>query len=64
LTNVTTPYALAIADKGWQEALASDAALGLGANVINGHVTYGAVAEAFGFPVVSLENAIFGTTYA
>lgn len=54
LTNVTTPYARAIADKGWQQALRDDPALALGANVIDGHVTYGAVAEAFGLPVTAL----------
>jgi alanine dehydrogenase len=64
LTNVTTPYALALADKGWRDALAADMALGLGANVINGHVTYGGVAEAFGLPVVPLQDAIAGAGYA
>lgn len=60
LTNVTTPYALAIADKGWQQALGADHALALGANVIHGQVVYGGVAEAFGLPYVSLDTAIGG----
>jgi alanine dehydrogenase len=64
LTNVTTPYAVAIADKGWHRALTDDAALAPGANVINGHVTHGGVADAFGLPVVSLEYAIGGMTLA
>lgn len=50
LTNVTLPYAVALADKGWQAALRDDAALALGLNVHDGVVTYGAVAEAFGMP--------------
>ena len=58
LTNVTTPYALAIADKGWVRALGDDAALALGANVINGQVVYGGVADTFGLPTVALDEAI------
>lgn len=60
LTNVTTPYAMAIANKGWEKALEDDAALALGANVINGHVTYGAVADAFGLPTTTLQDASLG----
>jgi len=52
LTNVTLPYALAIADLGWQEACRRDSALALGVNVKNGKVTYAAVAEAFGLECV------------
>lgn len=47
LTNVTLPYAVALADHGWQDALRRDPALALGLNVHGGAVTYGAVAEAF-----------------
>ncbi len=64
LTNVTTPYALAIADKGWERALRDDKALALGANVINGEVVYGGVAEAFGFPLATLDDAVGGRTLA
>ena len=64
LTNVTTPYARAIADKGWEEALRHDPALALGANVINGQVTYGAVAEAFGLPVTALDAVNGGKVVA
>lgn len=60
LTNVTMPYALAIADKGWREALAADEALAKGANVVNGQVTYEAVANAFGIPFVPLDDAVHG----
>lgn len=48
LTNVTLPYAVALADKGWRQALRDDPALALGLNVHAGAVTYAAVAEAFG----------------
>ncbi len=48
LTNVTLRYALALADKGWQKALADDPNLALGLNVHNGEIYYEAVAEAHG----------------
>jgi alanine dehydrogenase len=47
LTNVTLPYAVSIADKGWRSALTEDANLAKGLNVHAGKVTYEAVAEAF-----------------
>lgn len=49
LNNVTLPHTLAIADKGWEAALAADAHLAEGLNVWNGHVTYKAVAEDLGY---------------
>ncbi|MGJ7046193.1 alanine dehydrogenase [Thermoanaerobacterium thermosulfurigenes] len=52
LTNVTLPYALQIADKGYKKALLENKSLMRGLNVINGHVTYKAVAEAHGFEYV------------
>ncbi len=48
LTNATLPYALALAGKGWRRACSDDPALKLGVNVVEGRVTYAAVAEAFG----------------
>jgi len=51
LTNVTLPYALELANLGWRAALRADAALALGLNTFDGHVTYGPVAEAHGMPV-------------
>ncbi|MEI7779761.1 MAG: alanine dehydrogenase [Actinomycetes bacterium] len=48
LTNVTLPYAVALANKGWKQALRDDHALALGLNTHAGDITYGAVAEAFG----------------
>lgn len=52
LTNATLPYALKIAAKGWQQACAEDAGLAEGLNVVGGHVTYKAVAEALQLPYV------------
>jgi alanine dehydrogenase len=48
LTNVTLPYALELADRGWRDALRADPALALGLNTHAGHVTYGPVAQAHG----------------
>jgi alanine dehydrogenase len=48
LTNATLPYALQLANKGWKTALRDDPALVKGLNVVDGKVTYPAVAEAFG----------------
>jgi alanine dehydrogenase len=48
LTNATLPYALQLANKGWKKALSENAALKKGLNIVDGVVTYPAVAEAFG----------------
>ena len=48
LANATIRYALSIADKGWERALAADPALGAGLNVHEGKVFYEAVALAHG----------------
>lgn len=58
LTNVTLPYAVALADKGWKRALGDDRSLALGLNVHDGHVTYGAVAEAFGMTHTTLDEVL------
>lgn len=47
LTNATLPYALRIADLGWEEACRKDAGLADGVNVVDGKITFEAVAEAF-----------------
>ena len=49
LTNATLRYAVALADKGWQQACRDDHSLYLGLNVVDGKITYKAVAEAFGY---------------
>ena len=58
LTNVTLPYAVALANKGWKQALKDDKALALGLNTHAGKVTYPAVAEAFGYELLTLESAL------
>lgn len=47
LTNVTLPYAVEIANKGYKKALLENPALLKGLNVYNGKVTYEPVAEEF-----------------
>jgi alanine dehydrogenase len=48
LTNVTVPYAVQIANKGYKKACLDNPALLKGINTLNGYVTYAAVAEAHG----------------
>ncbi|HDR9506204.1 alanine dehydrogenase [Burkholderia cepacia] len=52
LNNATLGHALALADKGWKQAMADDPHLRAGLNVCNGHITYEAVALALGLPYV------------
>ena len=58
LTNVTLPYAVAIADKGWRDALRDDESLALGLNTHAGEVTYAPVAEAHGLSYRTLEDIL------
>lgn len=55
LTNSTLPYTVALADKGWQKACKGDPALALGLNVVEGKVTYKAVADVFGLEYEPIE---------
>ncbi|WP_009480772.1 alanine dehydrogenase [Rhodococcus sp. JVH1] len=48
LTNVTLPYALALANKGWEQALNDDQSLARGLNTHAGQVTYAPVAHPHG----------------
>ena len=50
LTNATLPYVRALADHGWQKALAADAGFARGLNVHAGDVTLEAVAKDLGLP--------------
>ncbi|MCA3776304.1 MAG: alanine dehydrogenase [Burkholderia sp.] len=52
LNNATLGYALALADKGWKQAMTDDPHLRAGLNVCDGHITYEAVAQALGLPYV------------
>ncbi|MBP2338978.1 alanine dehydrogenase [Saccharothrix coeruleofusca] len=55
LTNVTLPYAVALADRGWREALRADAALALGLNAHDGALTNLPVAQAHGMAHTPVE---------
>jgi alanine dehydrogenase len=58
LTNVTLPYAEELADYGVLDAIRRDPALARGVNVIDGKITYRAVAEAHGFEHTPLEDVL------
>ncbi len=58
LTNATFPYAIQLANKGWETACRDDRSLALGVNAVDGKLTYKAVAEAFGFDSVPLSDVL------
>jgi alanine dehydrogenase len=58
LMNVTLPYVEAIADHGVRAAIARDPALARGVNVLDGNLTYEAVADAHGLDYVPLEQVL------
>jgi alanine dehydrogenase len=58
LTNVTLPYAVALAEKGWKQAMRDDHSLALGLNTHEGEVTNEPVAEAHDLPYRSLEEVL------
>jgi alanine dehydrogenase len=58
LNNVTLPFALQIADRGWKAALVADRHLMQGLNVWDGHITNAPVAEALGHEFVAPETAL------
>jgi alanine dehydrogenase len=58
LTNATLPYVEAIAEHGLVEAVARDPALARGVNVLDGKVTYEAVADAHDLEYVPLEGVL------
>ena len=53
LTNATLPYAIQLAEKGWEKACAENESLAKGLNMVDGKVTFKAVAEAFDLPFSS-----------
>lgn len=55
LTHATLPYALRLADKGWRAACAQDPGLAEGVNMVDGKITYKAVAEAWDMPYTELK---------
>jgi alanine dehydrogenase len=58
LTNATLPYAVALADKGWEQACRDDQSLALGLNTHAGAVTNTPVAEAHGLSSTSLDEVL------
>jgi alanine dehydrogenase len=58
LTNVTLPYAVALANKGWRQACTDDPSLALGINTHAGHLVNGPVGEATGLETVSLQDVL------
>ena len=58
LNNATLPFALAIADHGWQRALSEDCHLRDGLNVCRGRVTHPAVARDLELPLTAPERAL------
>ncbi|OPY69728.1 MAG: Alanine dehydrogenase [Syntrophorhabdaceae bacterium PtaU1.Bin034] len=56
LTLNTLPYVLSLAENGWKEAVSRNSDLRKGINLVQGQVTYPAVAEAFDLPYVPVEN--------
>jgi alanine dehydrogenase len=60
LTNVTSTYAMALANKGVVAAARTDRAVMLGINTYGGHVTYGPVAAAHKLEYLPIERALAG----
>ncbi|MBA3720350.1 MAG: alanine dehydrogenase [Nocardioidaceae bacterium] len=58
LTNVTLPYAIALADKGWEQAMRDDDSLALGLNTHAGSLTNAPVAAAHGQDNVPLAEVL------
>jgi alanine dehydrogenase len=58
LTNVTLPYTVALANRGWKDALRSDPALALGLNTHAGQVVNEPVAQAHGRPVLPIGEVL------
>ncbi|TBL76469.1 alanine dehydrogenase [Paenibacillus thalictri] len=56
LTNVTIPYGIQIANKGYKQAALENKALAKGMNVMDGKVVYKAVAEAHGYAYVPMDS--------
>jgi alanine dehydrogenase len=61
LTNATLPYALEIANRGFPRCCRESRGLLCGLNMVNGHVTYEAVAKAFGLAHRPAEDFLSGS---
>ncbi|MGI8678558.1 MAG: alanine dehydrogenase [Jatrophihabitans sp.] len=58
LTNVTLPYAIELADRGWRDALRADLPLALGLNTHAGTLTNAAVAAAHGYDTAAVADVL------
>ncbi len=58
LNNATIVHAVALADKGWKQALKDNPHLKSGLNVAQGHVTYEAVARDLGYTYVNADSLL------
>lgn len=58
LTNATLPYAVEIANKGYEQAIKTSEEIKLGLNVIDGKIVYKGVAEAFDFEYHPVDDII------
>ena len=58
LTNATMPYAVALANKGWEQACRDDHSLALGLNTHAGQLTNKPVGEAVGIEAVALDEVL------
>ncbi len=58
LSNATLPYALKLANLGFDKAIKSDPVLARGVNVYKGQITYAAVGEAFGLPTTAVNELL------
>ena len=58
LTNVTLPYAVALANKGWKQAVKDDAELLKGVNIVEGTIVYEDVADAFGMDWSTVDSML------
>ena len=58
LNNVTLPFTIALADKGWRKALSEDPHLRAGLNIHEGQITCEPVAEAHGLPYTTAESVL------
>ena len=58
LTNATLPYALQLANKGWQQACRDNQDLKLGLNVVDGKIVYKGVADAFNLPLTDVSEVL------
>jgi alanine dehydrogenase len=61
LTNSTLPYALALAEKGWEQACLLDSALKAGVNIVHGQVTCQGVADAFEMECYDVNDLLMGS---